>query len=234
MTIHKEPPVHYLGYTVAGKVPIILIPGILSKWGYMKKLGDRISLRGHPVYIVQGLGYNLYNIPVSARILRAFIVRMMPKFRHVVREAVRGGEAPGGLVEKEGLKGAIIVAHSKGALIGKYFLAHYNVGHRVLGMIAVSSPFSGSSMARLIPHDSFKELRTGSVIIHDLRRHQKVNGQIVSIYPEYDTHIRTTRGSFLEGAENIKIPVGGHNTLPANQKIMEAVLAAIDKMTLRV
>ncbi len=60
MVVHRDPPAHYLGHAVEGKAPVILTPGILGKWGFMKKLGDRISLEGHPVYIVSDLNYNVY------------------------------------------------------------------------------------------------------------------------------------------------------------------------------
>lgn len=234
ITIHRDPPKHYLGYTVAGKVPVILIPGILGKWMLMKHLGDKISLRGHPVYIVPQLGYNIYSIPLSAKMLRTLIVHIIPKFGHIPPKVSRGAQAIRNLIEKENLKGVILIAHSKGGLIGKYLLAHHNSDHRVLGMIAVATPFSGSAMAKLIPHDSFKELKADSEIIHDLETHKKVNGQIISIFPAYDTHIWAEKGSFLDGAQNIEVPVGGHDTLLNNKKIQKAVIASVDKMTKRV
>lgn len=232
VNIHREPPEHYLSYTVAGKVPVILIPGILGKWAHLKNLGDKISLRGHPVYIVPELGYNLYSIPSSAKMLRALIMRIVPRFGHISPKIVKGAEIVRGLIEKEGLMRAIIIAHSKGGLIGKYLLAHYNKDHRVLGMIAIATPFSGSKAAKLIPHDSFKELKSDGAIILDLEQQKGVNKQIVSIFPEYDTHIWAKQGSYLEGArENIEVRVGGHDTLPANAQIQDAVLKAVDAMT---
>lgn len=231
--VHREPPQHYLGYTVAGKVPVILIPGILGRWGYMKRLSDKISLRGHPVYIVPELGYNIFSIPLSAKILRTLIVHIIPTFGHIPPKISKGAQAIRNLIEKENLKGAILVAHSKGGLIGKYLLVHHNTDHRVLGMIAIATPFSGSAMAKLIPHDSFKELKADSEIIHDLEAHKKINKQIISIFPEYDTHIWAEKGSFLEGAKNIEISVGGHDTLLRNKKIQNAVITAVDDITVK-
>ena len=57
MFVHKNPPGHYLDFVVKGKVPIILIPGISNKWGFLKHLGDSISHKGHPVYIARKLGF---------------------------------------------------------------------------------------------------------------------------------------------------------------------------------
>ena len=156
---------------------------------------------------------------------------IIPKFGHIPPKISKGAQIIRNFIEKENLKGAILVAHSKGGLIGKYLLAHHNIDNRVLGMIAIATPFSGSAMAKLIPHDSFKELKTDSEIFHDLERHKKINGQIISIFPEYDTHIWAEKGSFLEGAENIEVPVGGHDTLLRNKKIQKAVITSIDNIT---
>ena len=60
--LYHTPPKHYLEYTEEGKVPVILIPGVLCKWSFLKHLGDKMSLAGHPVYIVPELGYNLFNM----------------------------------------------------------------------------------------------------------------------------------------------------------------------------
>lgn len=231
MTIHREPPAHYLEYQVAGRLPVILIPGILGKWGYMKRLGDKISLRGHSTYIVPGLGYNIYSIPSSAKILRSLIVHIIPKLGHIIPHLEKGALKVRKLIEKEKLEGAILVTHSKGGLIGKYLLAHHNADGRVIGVVAISTPFSGSALAHLIPHHSYKELRIDSKIVADLEKHTAVNQKIISIFPEYDPHIWAKQGSYLKGAKNLKIPVGGHNTLLANKKIIRAVLKSIDEIT---
>lgn len=232
--IHREPPKHYLGHVVAGKVPVILVPGILGKWGFMKSLGDKISLKGHPVYIVPELGYNIYSIPTSAKTLRAIIVHVIPKRGHIPPKVAKGAQAVRNVIEKHNLRGAVLVAHSKGGLVGKYLLAHHNADHRVLGMVSVATPFSGSAMAKLIPHDSFRELHTDSEIIHDLERHRAVNGKIISIIPEYDNHVWAAQGSFLEGAENIEVAVSGHHRVLFSKKVLKAVLQSVEKISARV
>jgi triacylglycerol lipase len=230
--IYREPPKHYLGYTVAGKVPVILVPGILGTWSFMKKLGDRISLKGHPVYIVPELGHNIYSIPSSAKTLRSIIVHTIPKRGHIPPRVVRGARAVRTLIEKENIKGAVLVAHSKGGLIGKYLLAHHNTDNRVLGMVAIATPFSGSAMAKLIPHDSFKELQADSEVIRDLERHKAANEKIISIIPEYDNHVWADKGSFLEGAsENIEVSVSGHHKVLFSKAVLKVVLNSIEKIT---
>ncbi len=229
---YKEPPEHYLGYTLDGRVPVILIPGILNRWGYMKKLGNKISLLGHPVHIVPELGLNISNIPSSARLLHSLVVQLTPKNRRMLPDVQKDAEAIRKHIEAKNLKGIVLVAHSKGGLIGKYLLAHHNHDGRVLGLIAVATPFSGSALVKMIPHSSFTELKMDSKIISDLQKRSEVNRQIVSIYPEYDTHIWAPKGSYLEGAENIEVPVHGHSVLD-KKEIQTAVLKAVEKITLR-
>src|SRR3989344_7889162 len=98
MYLHHRPPAHYRGYIVEGKTPVILLSGLAHRWAFLKPLGDFISLRGHPTYIESGLRHNLENIPELAKRVRA-------------------------LIEREDMRNAVIVAHSKGGLIGKYVLA---------------------------------------------------------------------------------------------------------------
>lgn len=177
MEIHREAPEHYLGYTIDGRVPVILIPGILGRWGYMKKLGDKISLLGHPVYIVPQLGLNIYSIPNSAKILHSLVVQIIPKYKHALPHLEKGARAIRNVIEQNNIKGAVLVAHSKGGLIGKYLLIHNNKDDRVLGLVAVATPFSGSALAKLVPHDSFKELKTDSEILRDMEKHSEVNSK---------------------------------------------------------
>ncbi len=231
MVLNDKPPEHYLGYIVAGKVPVILIPGILGKWSFMKHLGDQISLKGHPVYIVPGLRYNVFSIPSSARKLRAVIVHIFPKIGHFLPRVSEGARNIREIVMKENIKGAVLVAHSKGGLVGKYYLLHYNNDHRVIGMVAIASPFAGSAMAKLIPHKSFKELREDSRVIRDLEKHEEANKDIISIIPEYDNHVWSSRGSYLPGAQNVIVSVKGHHKVIFDKNVEKEVTRSVEKIT---
>jgi len=231
MVIHREPPKHYLGYRVAGKVPVILIPGILFKWGFMKHLGDKISLQGHPVYIVPELGYNMRNVKTAAKTLRSIVVHIVPGRGHIPPKVLKGAKIIRELIEKENFKGAVLVAHSKGGLIGKYLLVHNNTDHRVLGMVAIATPFSGSKFAKFIPHESFKEMNIDSEVIHELEKHQRINKKIISVFPEFDNHVWAENGSFLEGGENIEVPTKGHHRVLFSKKVEEVIVESVEKIT---
>jgi triacylglycerol lipase len=207
MYFTHTPPKHYLENTVDGKVPVIILPGIFGRWAFLKPLADHISLLGHPVYIVPKLGNNIGSIPSSAKLVRE-------------------------VIEENNLKNVIIVAHSKGGLISKYLLVNEDPNKRVKGLIAIATPFHGSSIGKLIPHYSIAELNTDSEIIHYLENSSEVNNKIVSIIPSYDNHVWHEKGSFLDGAlQNIKVDVAGHHLILNDKKVWSTVIEWIEKIT---
>lgn len=205
MVVHQNPPKHYLDFVKSNKAAVILIPGIFSKWSFMKHLGDKISLKGHPVYVIPELGYNTSDIPSSAEKLK-------------------------GIIDRNKITNVVLVAHSKGGLVGKYFLSHFNLSGNVLGMIAIASPFSGSAMAKLIPHRALGELTGSSKVIENLEKHTEVNSKILSVIPEYDNHVWAERGSFLPGASNVYVPVKGHHKVIFNENVFKIIIDEINRL----
>ncbi len=207
MYFRHTPPKHYLGHVVEGKVPVIIVPGIFGRWGFLKSMGDHISLLGHPVYIVPKLGDNIHDVPSSAK-----------KIRDVL--------------EENNLKDVILVGHSKGGILGKYLLLNEDPEKRVKGVIAIASPFHGSHAGSFIPHSGIAELHPTSDIIKYLTDHIEVNNKIVSINPSYDNHVWHEQGSFLEGAlENVNVDVAGHHTVLYDKKVWKIVVEWIEKIT---
>nr|MBI5455731.1 hypothetical protein [Candidatus Levybacteria bacterium] len=204
MIVYANPPKNY-SKSMQGKIPIIILPGILEKWSFMKSLTDTLSLKGYPIYIVSELKYNLYDIPKSAKIIKDFMT-------------------------KKGLSNAIFICHSKGGLIGKYFLIHENSDNRIKKIIAISTPFSGSASAKLIPHRAYKELNNESKAIKDLLINDIENKKIVSIYPEFDNHIWSKNGSYLEGAKNIQIKVSGHHKILFTKETINTVIKEAEEL----
>ncbi|MEX2027961.1 MAG: alpha/beta hydrolase [Candidatus Curtissbacteria bacterium] len=195
MYLHRDPPKHYLGHIVQGKDPVILLAGISNTWRSLKKIGDKVSLEGHPVYIVPQLGRNFRDIKSIAEIIEE-------------------------IIKENRLEKVIIVAHSKGGLVGKYLLIH---DKRVKKLIAIATPFSGSGLAKLVPHKAFRELLPTSQIIADINSHDEVNNCITCIIPSYDNHV-PKGGSFLKGAKNIKVEISGHHKILFSKELFQEVL----------
>lgn len=201
---HK-PPEHYLGFVSEDKPPVILIPGVYSKWQFLKAIADQISLRGHPVYAVEHLGYNTKSIDHSAKLIRE-------------------------LIDEKDLHNVIIVAHSKGGLIAEYLLTYENQDERVAKIIAIATPFLGSHAVRFLPNRAFKELHPESEMIKKLNSESDINHKIVSIFGEFDNHVWPTGNCRLDGAKNIQVNVHGHHKILFDKHVHNIILDEIDKV----
>jgi triacylglycerol lipase len=195
---YKEPPKHYLGHVVKGKAPLILIPGVTSTWPFLKPIADKLSHSGHPVYILPRLGNNTFQISVSAKIVRD-------------------------LIDKKDLKNAVIIAHSKGGLIGKKTLISYNKDNRIKKLIAIATPFGGSGIVKYLPVKFLKELHPKNKTLLNLQKNTKVNAKIVSIYGLWDNHVWPTESCYLKGAKNIKINILGHHKILSSGKVLSVI-----------
>jgi predicted alpha/beta hydrolase family esterase len=158
------------------------------------------------VYVVPNLGYNLYSVPDSSAIVNE-------------------------VIKKENLTNVILVAHSKGGLIGKHALIHRNSDNAILGMVSIATPYSGSAMAKLVPYDPIRELLKDNATIKDLQSHEQVNTKIVSICPLYDNHVWAEEGSHLKGAKNIDVDVHGHHKIVYDDEVIKKVLESTEEMT---
>lgn len=196
--LYRNPPDSYTNHTVAVKVPVVLIPGFFERWGFLKYIADNLSNDGHPIYIVSELGSNLSMIAESAEMVRK-------------------------LIEKENLRNVILIGHSKGGLIGKYLLCFLNDNNRIAKLIAIATPFSGSSFASYVPHRAFRDVQIHSSLVQRLQECTFVNNKIISIAPKFDNHIRSPKGSYLEGAINVTLPVQGHHAIVFDPKLIDVI-----------
>ena len=106
--------------------PVIIIPGLMSKWNIFRKIIKPLVLQGHPVYEVKGLGRNIIRIADAAKLVRK-------------------------VIDENNLENVILVGHSKGGLEGKYALAFLNQDNRIKKLVAIASPFAGSILAKKFP-----------------------------------------------------------------------------------
>ena len=198
----RKLPKHFLGFTKEKKAPVILIPGLLSTWHALRHIANKLSLEGHPIYILEGLGYNTKKISEGADLLDQLIMN-----RH--------------------LENVILVSHSKGGLIGKYLLAFRNSGKHIKKLITVATPFAGSQIVHFVPFKPHKELHPTSSGIKELQDQTTVNHKIVSIYGIFDNHVWPLTSCHLEGAKNIEVPIAGHHSLLSEEKVKEIILKEV-------
>lgn len=203
--IHKDPPKHYLEHIINGKNPIILIPGVFEKWHFLKAIADPLSLRGHPVYVLEHLDYNTKEIHHTAESIREFI-------------------------DKEKLREVIIIAHSKGGLIGKHLLNFHNKDEKIKKVIAIASPFGGSYITRFIPNKAIKELSPYSKIIKELTGKKEFNHKIISIFGVFDNHVWPESSCRLEGAKNIEVHTHGHHRILFDKKVRDIIVSDLENI----
>lgn len=178
--------------------PVVVVPGVYETWHFMRPLMDAVHDAGHPVHVLPVLRHNLRPVPESAREVLAYL-------------------------DEHDLRDVLVLAHSKGGLIGKYAMT-LPEGERIDRMVAVSTPFGGSVYARLAPVPHLRAFRAADPVIAALGRDLAVNARITSVWGVFDTLI--PGGSELAGATNVRVPVGGHFRILGAQQTRDVVLEA--------
>lgn len=186
-------------YRSGNAQPVIVLPGIYETWHFLEPLMAALHDAGHPISVVTALRHNILTLPASAEIVRQ-------------------------VIEREHLDRVLILAHSKGGLIGKYAMTLADPDGRIDRMIAIGTPFAGSSWARAAPVSHLRSLYGQDPVIAAMRLDRAVNARITSIYGVFDSLVPS--GSCLDGATNVQLPVGGHFRILRDPRTVSAVLDA--------
>lgn len=180
----------------ATAAPVLLLPGVYEQWQFMRPVADLLHGLGHPVHVVSGLRWNTAPLAESAAVVAAYL-------------------------EEKDLRGVLVVAHSKGGLIGKYAMLHEDPRGRIARMITVATPFAGSVYARFFLVRAVRSLAPGDRTLRSLAKQLEVNARITSIWGAFDPHI--PGGSRLEGATNVPLRTSGHFRIIGQQELLDAV-----------
>ena len=180
--------------------PVVVIPGIWESWHFLRPLVVPLHDRGHPVHVLTALQRNGRPVLDGATIVAEYL-------------------------ELNDLHDVVIVAHSKGGLIGKYAMVLPQSAKRIVEMVAVNSPFSGSRYAPYLLLPSLRAFSPRDATTVLLGKELDVNARITSVYSEFDPHI--PEGSELVGAANIEVPTGGHFRILGDPATIRLVLDAV-------
>ena len=181
------------------RAPIVLLPGVYEDWQFLHPLAELMRELGHPTHAVVELRRTTTGIERGAQIVAAELERL-------------------------DLRGAVLLAHSKGGLIGKRVMLGPS-GWRVARLVAIATPFSGSEWGRVVPLRAVRALAPESPDVVALAAETAVNARITSIYPLFDPHV--PGGSELPGAENVRLPIAGHSRILADPIALRAVGRAV-------
>ena len=184
--------------------PVVILPGVYENWRFMLPLIRDLHEQGHPVHIVAALGRNRVPVPDGARRVAAYL-------------------------ETRGLNDVVLIAHSKGGLVGKQLMSAGVSASRVRAMLAAATPFAGSRYARFMLNRTLRSFSPGNETLTALGRVLEANERIVSVFPSFDPHI--PEGSVLEGARNVRVQTAGHfrvladpHTLAEARRLADGVL----------
>ena len=187
----------YLGGNLA---PVVLLPGVYESWTFLRPLAARIHSLGHPVHVVRRLGRNVRSVPAAAARAQRYL-------------------------DEHDLRHVVLVAHSKGGLIGKHMMLFDDAAGRIDRLVAIATPFGGTRYARYMLDPALRAFRATEKTLALLAANAEVNSRIVSIYGDDDTHI--PEGCELPGATNLAFPVSGHFRVLADSQVLAAVDAAV-------
>ncbi|MBO1752645.1 alpha/beta hydrolase [Actinotalea sp. BY-33] len=179
---------------------VVLVPGVYEPWTFMRPLAVLLHARGHRVHVLPELGY--HRAPVST-----------------------GAAVLGEVLRARDLRDVVVVAHSKGGLVGKLAMLHEDPDARIARMVAVNTPFAGSVRARWFPGQTFRSFSPRDATVLALTAEHEVNARITSAYSRFDPHI--PGGSELEGAANVRLRTPGHFRALADPELAEVVLATL-------
>ncbi len=181
--------------------PVVVIPGVYEPWRFMLPLIRRLHRDGHPVHVLDPLRNNRVPVVEGARIVDEYLAAA-------------------------GLADVVLLAHSKGGLIGKHVMAFGRHADRVRSMVAVAAPFGGSRYARYLLGRTLRAFSPVDPTIVLLAEAPEVNARIVSVYARFDPHI--PEGSELAGARNVPVDTGGHFRVLDNVKTIAVVREVAD------
>lgn len=178
--VRRVPNTHYLDGDAA---PVLLLPGVYETWQFLRPAADRLNALGHPIHLLTALGYNRLTVVESAALAQRYL-------------------------DERGLTNVILLAHSKGGLIGKHMMVTDDRSARITQLIALNSPFGGSTLAKYAPVRTLRAFSPLDETVQTLAANLEANAHITSIFSRLDPLI--PGGSRLEGATNVELPIVGH------------------------
>jgi triacylglycerol lipase len=181
---------------------VVMLPGVYESWQFMRPLALALFRHGYPVHVVPALGFNTGPVPDMARLVAADLAR------HDLRDVV-------------------VVAHSKGGLIGKFAMVSGDPDRRISALVAINTPFAGSRYARWIPLAAVRAFVPTDATLEALAVDEAVNARITSVATRFDPHI--PGGSELAGATNVELATPGHFRALGDANLIPVILAALDR-----
>jgi hypothetical protein len=198
----KLDPARYARPAARREPDVVLLPGVYETWQFLRPIADVLFARGHVVHAVTSMGHNSGTVEDMASRVAAFL-------------------------EEKDLRGVVLVAHSKGGLIGKYVMGHTRAAGRVREMVTINSPFSGSFFGHVIPMRAVRHFHPRHPTLSLLNESVEVNPHITSIVSRYDPLVRAHEA--MGDANTVELDAVGHFTVMRDPRVIEAIVAVVER-----
>jgi hypothetical protein len=187
--------------------PVLLLPGVHESPRFLDPFAALAVACGRQPHVLTTLGRNVARVSETAELAASYL-------------------------ERHDLSDVLIVAHSKGGLVGKQLMAWERTRWRVTGMVAVATPFSGSLFATRAPTRALRDFAPSDATLRDLAANRAATRDIVSVFPAFDPQI--PGGSALEDAQaNVRLPVAGHFRVLAHPQLWRLLRTTLRETTHR-
>lgn len=178
-----------------GGPAVILLPGVWEDWGALLTWGRHLFEAGFDVNFFPEVD------------------RMFGPLEALARQVAEGAA-------QRGLGPALIVAHSKGGLVGKACLIEFP--GRFTGLITCGTPFAGAPLARLLPQWSqMADLNPENPKITTLANDLPTNRKLVQVEAKWDQNV--PRVGMLPGAIHVTSNIVGHNALLEDKETAKTI-----------
>lgn len=193
-------PISAAAFRRPGAPSIVMIPGVWEEWGVLTRWGSALYNAGYDVRYVPHMDRVLGPIDDLARDLLDWM-------------------------EHERIDKTVIVAHSKGGLVGKR--AMIIASDRFVGLVACGTPFRGAPLARLLPPASkMRDLTPENTDVTSLADDLPSNHKTVLIEATWDQNV--PRIGVLPGAVHLTAPIKGHNALLGDKETAKLIAETVN------
>lgn len=188
----------------------------------------------HKKLVILVPGYTLHSHPRNMRSLKALFsecgystatfVAGNTTRRDIKELAFEFGEFVRYACKQKGAQSAVVVAHSMGGLIARYYLQKLAGDKYIEKLITLGTPHHGTRMAYAVLHTHAAwQMLPNSVFIKELNESTDFLDRIVSIRAKSDLVIKPKTSPILEGAKNIEVNVIGHVSLKRSAEALQVL-----------
>ncbi|MCW2539328.1 MAG: alpha/beta hydrolase fold protein [Frankiales bacterium] len=192
------------------------------------------SLGGTPIVLVHGIVDNRAAFSVLRRSLtrrgfgRISTVNYSPLTTDIRHAAQRLGEHVEEVCEATGYDQVVLIGHSLGGIIARYYVQCGGGDARVDTLVTLGSPHAGTQWARLLPVGVTRQLRPGSSLLRELAAAATCRTRFVAVYSDRDEVVLPRSSAALEhgdlDVERVPVHGVGHLSLLMNRDVIHTVI----------